>query len=247
MGLQKEEFKMDITVTCKHDRHFNFDPVHTALMIIDMQRDFLDQGGMCDVLGENTTAMRAIIPRLKRVLHAARDWGLTVIHTREGYAPDLSDMHGLKRERYGTESEGPLGRFLIRGQPGHETISELFPLPEETVIDKPGFGSFYRTDLEQHLSRQKITHLIISGVTTQCCVHSTLREAVDRGFYCLTLADCCAAIDQALHDKAISLIYGEGHLFGWVAESPDFLAVLEQNEHRIRLRRIQHPILKGKR
>jgi nicotinamidase-related amidase len=232
MGLKKEEFKMAITVTCKHDRHFNFDPVHMALMVIDMQRDFLEKGGMCDVLGEDTAAMRAIVPRLKLVLHAARKRGLTVIYTREGYAPDLSDMHGLKRERYGTESNGPLGRFLIRGEPGHEIISELFPRPEETVIDKPGFGSFYRTVLDQHLSRQKITHLIITGVTTQCCVHSTLREAVDRGFYCLTLADCCAAIDKALHDMAISLIYGEGHLFGWVAESPDFLAALGQRQIR---------------
>ena len=223
---------MDITVTCNHKRHYSFDPAHTALMVIDMQRDFLERGGMCDVFGENTAAMRAIVPRLKRVLHASRKSRLTVIHTREGYAPDLSDMHGLKRERYGSPSQGPLGRFLIRGEPGHETISELFPLPEETVIDKPGFGSFYRTDLVQHLTRQKITHLIITGVTTQCCVHSTLREAVDRGFYCLTLADCCAAIDQALHDMAIALIYGEDHLFGWVAESPDFLAALEQREIR---------------
>ncbi len=223
---------MDITVTCNHKRHYSFDPAHTALMIIDMQRDFLERGGMCDVLGEGTAAMRAIVPRLKCVLHAARKSRLTVIHTREGYAPDLSDMHDLKRERRGSPSKGPLGRFLIRGEPGHETISELFPLPEETVIDKPGFGSFYRTDLEQHLKRQKITHLIITGVTTQCCIHSTLREAVDRGFYCLTLADCCAAIDKALHDMAIALIYGEGHLFGWVAESPDFLAALEQREIR---------------
>ena len=233
MGLKKEEFNMNYSVTCKHNRHFSFDPVHTALIVIDMQRDFLDQGGMCDVLGEDTTAMRAIVPCLRRVLQAARDRGLTVIHTREGYAPDLSDMHGLKRERRGTPSEGPLGRFLIRGEPGHATISELFPWPEETVIDKPGFGSFYRTDLEQFLIRQKITHLIISGVTTQCCVHSTLREAVDRGYYCLTLADCCAAIDKTLHDMAIALIYGEGHLFGWVAESPDFLAELDQGEIRI--------------
>ena len=219
---------MKIKVPCKHARHYSFDPVHTALMVIDMQRDFLETGGMCDVLGEDTAAMRAIVPQLKLVLQAARKRDLTVIHTREGYAPDLSDMHGLKRERYGTESEGPLGRFLIRGEPGHETISELFPLPDEPVIDKPGFGSFYRTDLDQILTRQKITHLVITGVTTQCCVHSTLREAVDRGYYCLTLADCCAAIDQALHDMAIALIYGEGHLFGWVAESSNFHAALKQ-------------------
>jgi nicotinamidase-related amidase len=245
MVLKKEESKMDYTVTCKHNRHYSFDPAHTALMVIDMQRDFLEPGGMCDVLGEDTAAMRAIVPRLKCVLYAARKSQLTVIYTREGYAPDLSDMHDLKRERYGTESKGPLGSFLIRGQPGHEIISELSPQPEETVIDKPGFGSFYRTELNQILTRRKITHLIISGVTTQCCVHSTLREDVDRGFYCLTLADCCAAIDQALHDMAIALIYGEGHLFGWVAESPDFLAALEQNEHRTS--NVQHPILKGKR
>ena len=221
---------MDITVTCNHNRHYSFDPVHTALMVIDMQRDFLEPDGMCDVLGEDTAVMRAIVPRLKRVLQAARQWGLTVIHTREGYAPDLSDMHGLKRERRDTPSKGPLGRLLIRGEPGHATISELFPRPEEPVIDKPGFGSFYRTELDQILTRQNITHLIISGVTTQCCVHSTLREAVDRGFYCLTLADCCAAIEKALHDMAIALIYGEGHLFGWVAESTDFLAALDQSE-----------------
>ena len=170
--------------------------------------------------------MRAIIPNAVALIDAARAAGLTLIHTREGYAPDLSDMHALKRDRNVAGRSGPLGRFLIRGEPGHGHIAECLPRADETIIDKPGFGSFYRTDLEERLRGAGVEALILLGVTTQCCVASTLREAVDRGFRCLTVEDACAATTQALHDAAISQIYGESNLFGWVSDTKRVLTGL---------------------
>lgn len=221
-----------VTVACTQDRAYTFAAESAALLVIDMQRDFLDDDGMCKQLGESIDALRAIIPGLASVLEAARRSRITVIHTREGYAPDLSDMHPLKRERYAGRSEGPLGRFLIRGEPGQDIIPELYPRDGEPVIDKPGFGAFYRTDLEEILEQRGISHLILTGITTQCCVQSTLREAVDRGFYCLTLSDCCAAIDDELHAAAISLICGENHLFGWISGSSELLDALRPPDPR---------------
>jgi len=206
-------------VSCNLDREFTFETGTTAVLAIDMQRDFLDDVGYCAAAGGDVSAGQAIIPAFAGVLAAARQAGMRIIHTREGYLPDGSDMNALKRERNSTGTPGPLGRFLICGEPGQDTIPELYPEPGETAIDKPGFSAFYRTGLDDLLVEAGITHLILMGVTTQCCVHSTLRSAVDRGFWCLTVEDCCAALDPVLHNGAMSLIYGENHLFGWVCRS----------------------------
>ena len=215
-----------LTVDCTDGREYTFMPAQTALLLIDMQLDFLDPHGMCGVLGEPIDNLRSIVPTAKEVLAAVRDGGMSVVHTREGYAPDLADMHALKRKRFAGVNAGPLGRFLIRGEPGQDIIPELSPRENETVIDKPGFGAFYCTDLEEILKARSISHLLLAGVTTQCCVHSTLREAVDRGFACLTLSDCCAAFDPTQHDAAIGLIHSEDHIFGWVSDSARLLQAL---------------------
>lgn len=193
-----------------------------------MQRDFLDPAGMCAMLGEDPAPLQAIVPALRRALAAARRAGLAVIHTREGYAPDLSDLHAAKAERGSVGASGPLGRFLTRGEAGQDFIAELRPAAGEAVIDKPGFSAFYRTDLEARLAAGGTTHLVLGGVTSQCCVHSTLRDAVDRGFYCLTLADGTAAFNPALHEAALAIVQGEDHLFGWIADTATLCAALKE-------------------
>lgn len=198
------------------------------MVLIDMQRDFIQNE---DANGESGP-VRAIVPSLQRLLGAARRIGMTVAHTREGHVPDLSDLNDAKRERSrdaGAEigADGRLGRFLVRGEYGHDFIDELRPEAGEWIIDKPGFGAFYATDLDLRLRARGISHLIIGGVTTQCCVQSTLREAVDRGYRCLTLADGCATFDTALHDATMAIIQSEGHLFGWIATCDDVRAALE--------------------
>lgn len=215
------------TISCNAGLSFEADPAKTAMIVIDLQRDFLEPGGMVAALGDDIAPMRAIIPNAVALISAARAAGLMLVHTREGYAPDLSDMHRLKRDRNVAGRDGPLGRFLIRGEPGQDHIAECRPAEGETVLDKPGFGSFYRTDLEDRLHARGIEALILFGVTTQCCVASTLREAVDRGFRCLTVEDACAATTPALHDAAISVIYGENNLFGWVSDTGRVVEGLE--------------------
>ena len=215
-----------VAISCASARTFAFEPCRSALIVIDMQRDFLEPDGWCAAMYGEAEAMRAIIPRVVTLAALMRDAGCTVIHTREGYAPDLSNVNPMKAERGVVGAAGPLGRFLIRGEPGQDLVDELQPKAGEPVIDKPGFSAFYRTDLEARLARQGITHLILAGITTQCCVHSTLRDAVDRGYWCLTVADCCAALDPAWHDAAISLIASENHLFGWVCTLADVDAEL---------------------
>ncbi len=205
-------------VTCRDGRRFSFPPDRTALLVIDMQRDFLDPRGMCGLEGEGYLRLRAIIPTLQTALKAARGAGITVIHTREGYGPDLSDLPA-SRHGGGIGESGPLGRFLIRGEAGHDFIEELKPPSGETVIDKAGFSAFFRTGLEERLKAAGITHLLFSGVTTQCCVLSSLREAVDRDFYCLLLEDCCAALEPSWHQASLDIIASEGNLFGWIADS----------------------------
>jgi len=216
-----------IRIPCQGGRDFTFVPGTTAFLAIDMQKDFLDPGGWCAVRYGDPADMRAIVPRFKALTALARATGCTIIHTREGYAPDLSDVHPMKAARGVVGEPGPLGRFLIRGEAGHDFVDALRPAPGEAVVDKPGFGAFYRTDLEAMLRSAGITHLILAGITTQCCVHSTLREAVDRGFWCLTVADCCAAIETAWHDAAMALIPSEAHLFGWICELGDLRRALE--------------------
>jgi nicotinamidase-related amidase len=212
----------DIAVRCDDGRTFAARPRETALLVIDMQRDFLDADGMSAVTGTDVAPLRAIVPNVAAVTAAARRAGVAVIHTREGYAADLADV---PRHRLGgmLGRPGPLGRFLVRGEPGHDFVAELMPAPGEAVIDKPGFSAFSRTGLAERLEAAGITRLVLCGVTTQCCVHSTLRSAVDRGYWCLTLADACAAFEPEVHAAALRLIRAENNLFGWIADTASFV------------------------
>jgi nicotinamidase-related amidase len=213
-------------IECWGSRRFDFVARSTALLVIDMQRDFLDPDGMAAVEGVDTSQLRAVVATVTALIAAAREAGVRVIHTREGYAPDLSDVSAMKAARGSVGTSGPLGRFLIRGEAGHDFAAGLEPLRHELVVDKPGFSAFYMTDLEPQLRSAGIDHLIFCGITTQCCVHSTLRAAVDRGFYCLTVADACAALDPEVHAAALRIIQAEDHLFGWIADSSAVLAAL---------------------
>jgi nicotinamidase-related amidase len=207
-------------------------PARTALLVIDMQRDFLDPGGYAAHAGLDTGALRRPIPAIRTLLATARRLGMLVVHTREGHRPDLSDCPPAKRERSraaGAEigSDGPLGRLLVRGEFGHDFIDELQPLPGEPVIDKPGYGAFHQTDLALILHTRDIRNLILTGVTTEVCVHSTLREAVDRGYRCVLASDACGSAHPHLHEAALQMVAVEGGLFGRVAASIALIAALE--------------------
>ncbi len=201
---------------------FEFERAQTALLIIDMQRDFCAPGGFGERLGNDISPTRRIIPAIAALLEAFRSKEMTVIHTREGHLPDLSDCPKNKLMRSSKAGAaigdvGPMGRILVRGEYGHDIIDELYPLADEAVIDKPGKGAFYATELEELLTRKGITHLIVTGVTTHVCVHTTVREANDRGFECLVVDDATAAFDPADHEAAIRMIHQQGGIFGWTA------------------------------
>ena len=207
---------------------FAFDPETTALVIIDMQRDFLEPGGFGSALGNDVSLLSSAIEPLQRVLATARELGMTIIHTREGHRPDMSDCPPAKFARgefIGTDS--PKGRILIRGEYGHDIVDELAPAPGEIVLDKPGKGSFCATDLELILRTRGIKNLVLTGITTDVCVHTTMREGNDRGFECLLLEDCAGATDRGNHLAAVKMITMQGGVFGAVASSSSFLDALK--------------------
>ena len=207
---------------------YKFDLDHTALIIIDMQRDFCYEGGFGESLGNDITLTKSIIPTVERILKAARKAGMFVIHTREGHRPDLADCPAAKLRRTPTIGQmGPMGRILIRGEYGHDIVDELKPLEGEPIIDKPGKDSFYQTDLEMILNKRGITNLIVCGVTTHVCVHSTIREANDRGIDCLMMEDGTAAFDPADQIAAIRMVNQQGGIFGWTTTSEELLKVLD--------------------
>ncbi len=209
---------------------FTFDPATTALVLIDMQRDFLEPGGFGESLGNDVTQLRGTIEPLRAVLAAARAAGLTVIHTREGHLPDLSDLPPAKLHRGNATLKigdlGPKGRILIRGEYGQDIIDELAPVEGETVIDKPGKGAFYATAFGDVLAEKGVTSLVVTGVTTEVCVHTTVREANDRGYECLVLSDCVGSYFPEFQRVALEMVAAQGGIFGWVAPSTEFLAAL---------------------
>jgi nicotinamidase-related amidase len=209
---------------------FHFDPAAAALLIIDMQRDFLEPGGFGAVLGNDVSLLRRAIAPTQRVLEAARAVDLFVVHTREGHRPDLSDLPPAKAARgrfaVGIGDRGPMGRILVRGEAGHDIIPELAPRPGEPVIDKPGKGAFHATDLDAVLKNRGITQLLVCGVTTEVCVNTSVREANDRGFDCLVLADCTGSYFAEFHEIGLRMIAAQGGIFGWVGQSAAVVAAL---------------------
>jgi nicotinamidase-related amidase len=205
---------------------FAFDPKNTALIMIDFQRAFIDAES--DLARRyDLTPMQTVVPRARTLLAAARRAGLRIVHTREGYAPDFSDVNPLKRSRGLVGRAGTLGRYLILGEANQEIVPELAPLADEAIVDKPGFDAFYRSSLEQVL--YGTTHLLICGLTTECCVASTIRGAVDRGFWCLTIIDACVGVTPALHDTTVQLLCADNLQFGWIGYVDHVIAGLAQS------------------
>ncbi|MEP7307344.1 MAG: isochorismatase family cysteine hydrolase [Acidobacteriota bacterium] len=209
---------------------FEFIPASCALLLIDLQRDFLEPGGFGEMLGNDVSQLRRVIEPNRKLLAAWRDKGLPVMHTREGHRPDLSDLPPAKKIRGGGKTTigdvGPMGRILVRGEAGHDIIPELYPLASEPVIDKPGKGAFFATDLHAILQNRGITQLIVTGVTTEVCVNTTVREANDRGYDCLVPEDCVGSYFPEFQTMGLKMIKAQGGIFGWVSDSESILAAL---------------------
>ena len=211
---------------------FEFDPARTALLIIDMQRDFLEPGGFGEMLGNDVSQLRRTIEPNRRLLAAWRGAGLMAMHTREGHRPDLADLPPAKKIRGRAPTSigdaGPMGRILVRGEAGHDIIPELYPEPGEPVIDKPGKGAFFATDLHAILQNVGITKLVVTGVTTEVCVNTTVREANDRGYDCFVPSDCVGSYFPEFQEMGLKMIKAQGGIFGWVGNSEDVIAALKQ-------------------
>ena len=222
--------QVDVHVVAAEPYPFTFDPASTALVIIDMQRDFVEPGGFGETLGNDVSHLQAVVPPLKKVLETARAVGLTVIHTREGHVPDLSDCPPAKLSRGAPSKrigdEGKYGRILIRGEYGHDIVDELAPIDGEVVIDKPGKGAFYATELQDVLVEAGITQLLVTGVTTEVCVHTTTREANDRGYECLVVSDCVGSYFPEFQRIGLEMIKAQGGIFGWVADTAAVIPAL---------------------
>jgi len=220
-----------MTVTVAAEPYpFEFFPATCALLIIDMQRDFLEPGGFGEMLGNDVSQLRRTIEPNKKLLAAWRSRGLPVMHTREGHRPDLTDLPPAKKIRGRSKTcigdAGPMGRILIRGEAGHDIIPELYPLSTEPVIDKPGKGAFFATDLQAILQNRGIKQLIVTGVTTEVCVNTTVREANDRGYDCLVPSDCVGSYFPEFQEMGLKMIKAQGGIFGWVTESEKILTAL---------------------
>jgi nicotinamidase-related amidase len=206
------------------------DPARTAIVMIDMQRDFLEPGGFGETLGNDVSLLGKAVAPAKKLIEAARKLKMLVIHTREGHRPDMADAPPAKVERGSPTARigapGPMGRILIRGEAGHDIIPALAPVAGEPVIDKPGKGSFYATDLQTILQNRGIENLIVGGVTTEVCVHTTVREANDRGYRCIVAADACGSYFPEFHEMGLKMIKAQGGIFGWVTDSTRILAAL---------------------
>jgi nicotinamidase-related amidase len=209
---------------------FEFAPARCALLIIDMQRDFLEPSGFGEMLGNDVSQLRRTIGPNLKLLSAWRKLGLKVLHTREGHRPDLMDLPPAKKARGRSKTcigdRGPMGRILVRGEPGHDIIPELYPLPTEPVIDKPGKGAFFATDLHAILQNHDIKQLIVTGVTTEVCVNTTVREANDRGYDCLVPEDCVGSYFPEFQRAGLEMIKAQGGIFGWVSDSSRLLSAI---------------------
>jgi len=214
---------METLVVDAEPEPISIEPDRTAVVIIDMQRDFLEPGGFGESLGNDVSLLSAAVGPCRALLAAARRRGMLIIHTREGHRPDLSDAPPAKVERGDPSMRigamGPMGRILIRGEAGHDIIPALYPAAGEPVIDKPGKGAFYATDLHAILNNRGIADLIVCGVTTEVCVHTTVREANDRGFRCIVPGDCCGSYFPEFHEVGLRMIKAQGGIFGWVTDS----------------------------
>ena len=218
------------TVIDAEPEPISVDLARTALVVIDMQRDFLEPGGFGETLGNDVSLLQKPVAPIKALLEGCRARGMLVVHTREGHRPDLSDAPRAKVERGAPSmrigAKGPMGRILVRGEPGHDIVPELYPFPNEPVIDKPGKGAFYATELGAILQNRSIETLLVCGVTTEVCVHTTVREANDRGYRCIVPGDCCGSYFPEFHEVGLRMIKAQGGIFGWVSDSSRVLAAL---------------------